>query len=237
MDELRGRIERGHVVRTHRARNAQETGGPSHALSADPDGGTIYPWEGEVGGTNTGNGNKLTRIPLVSWTARGGLGVDFSLYHNSQRTHNSELGHKWTHSYDQYLVVDEFTGDVIVHHGDDLAYGFIRNIDGTYSAPTGIYDTLVANGNPITSYDLTTKHGIKTRFTSPNGPVSYGYDSSSRRTSVTVTGQGTWSTVYDPGGRVISTTNPYSESTSWIYNAANLPTQQTFSSGAFTTFG
>ena len=47
---------------------------------------------GTVGGTNTGNGNKLTTLPIVGWTARGGLPVNFTIYHNSQGNHNSELG-------------------------------------------------------------------------------------------------------------------------------------------------
>src|SRR4051812_18617952 len=35
--------------------------------------GSTYEWEGSMGGTNTGNGNKLTFLPLVGWTQQGGL--------------------------------------------------------------------------------------------------------------------------------------------------------------------
>src|SRR5258708_17954155 len=70
----------------------------------DADAGTTYPWEGKVGGTNTFNGNKITSIPLVGWTARGGLPVQFTLTHNSKATYNVEMGQKWCHSYDIYLV-------------------------------------------------------------------------------------------------------------------------------------
>ena len=46
-------------------------GAPLHSLSNGPDGGTAYPWEGESGGANTGNGNKLTELNLVGWKALG----------------------------------------------------------------------------------------------------------------------------------------------------------------------
>jgi hypothetical protein len=75
---------------------------PLHQPSLTPASGSTYPWEGNIAGTNTGNGNKLTSVPLVGWTAKGGLPVQLTLYHNSQGTHNSELGHKWTYSYDLY---------------------------------------------------------------------------------------------------------------------------------------
>jgi hypothetical protein len=67
------------------------------AVAANP--GSTYPWEGMVGGTNTGNGNKLTTIPVVGWGARGGLPVSLALVHNSKETGVSELGPKWIHSY------------------------------------------------------------------------------------------------------------------------------------------
>ncbi|MCX6362151.1 MAG: hypothetical protein NT029_20340, partial [Armatimonadetes bacterium] len=92
-------------------------GGENHVISVDPAPGTTYSWEGTSAGTNTGNGNKLTRIPLVGWTACGGMPVEFALYHNSQGTHNSELGYKWTFSYDIYSAVDA-GGNVTVHWGD-----------------------------------------------------------------------------------------------------------------------
>jgi hypothetical protein len=42
-------------------------------------------WLGSIAGAmiNTGTGNKMTSIPLFGWQARGGMGVGFTLYHNS----------------------------------------------------------------------------------------------------------------------------------------------------------
>ncbi len=68
------------------------TGRVSHALAVSAASGPTYPWEASAGGINTGNGNKLTQVPLVGWTARGGMPVSFTLAHNSQGVHNSELG-------------------------------------------------------------------------------------------------------------------------------------------------
>ena len=49
-------------------------------VSLDEDPGASYPWEGSSGtGTNTGNGNKMTTLPVVGWTARGGLPVSLCL--------------------------------------------------------------------------------------------------------------------------------------------------------------
>jgi len=84
----------------------QTTVGPMQAATVDgPAPGAPLPWVAAVGGTDTGNGNKLTSLPLVSWTARGGLPVAFTLSHSSQSLYNGELGQKWTHSYDISLAV------------------------------------------------------------------------------------------------------------------------------------
>ena len=98
------------------------------AVSLPEDPGSAYPWEGSSGtGTNTGNGNKMTTLPVVGWTARGGLPVSLSLFHNSQGEGVSELGAKWSHSYDIYLVTDPATGTASVRWGNGIAYPFALN--------------------------------------------------------------------------------------------------------------
>jgi hypothetical protein len=51
-------------------------GGDPHTLAVAAASGGTYPWEGSSavasGSLNTGNGNKLTTIPLFSWKTRGG---------------------------------------------------------------------------------------------------------------------------------------------------------------------
>ena len=139
--------------------------GTIHAVSIATAPGSSYPWEGSVGTTNTGNGNKQTSIPIVGWTQKGGFPVALSLTHNSQSNRNAELGNKWTHSYDIYLMTSTggpafasqtgtapntgsaFTtgSNLVAHWGDDLAYQFANSGTDTFAAPTGIHDTLVKN--------------------------------------------------------------------------------------------
>lgn len=133
-----------------------------HTLSVEAAPGSGLPWEGSSsppgGGTlNTANGNKLTTVPLVSFKDRGGMTVDFTLYHNSQTDYNDELGHNWTWTYDIYIY--EGQSSAIVHWGDGTAIPFTPTGGGAYSAPTGIYDTLVKNGDDtwtVTTKDQTT---------------------------------------------------------------------------------
>jgi len=48
--------------------------------------GPSYSWVGDVDSTSTATGNKLTTVPTIGWTVRGGLKVDLTLYHNSEAT-------------------------------------------------------------------------------------------------------------------------------------------------------
>ena len=216
--------------------------GTGHSTSIDPASGSVYPWEADANGTNTGNGNKLTQIGLVSWTARGGMPVSFTLAHNSQSAHTSELGAKWTHSFDLFLVAGAPLYDggpvpISVHWGDDLSYTFSQNIDGSYSAPTGIHDSLVVNTDG--TYTLTkpgqTKYHYNTAgycdtitdknanqisisyatgnyvsvITDPTGrTITLGYDTSHRITSVTDTLSRVWTIAYDTSNNLSTITYP-----------------------------
>ena len=115
--------------------------------------GPAYSWVSSVEGVSTATGNKLTEIPTVSWTARGGLTVDLTLYHNSENNVGSpSRGAKWALIYDTGLKSDA-SGNVHVGWGNGNHYDF-GNTSGTYSPPPGIHDRLIANGSPIASYDL-----------------------------------------------------------------------------------
>src|SRR5437667_512236 len=83
-----------------------------HLQTFDIDSGPALPWEGSFGDIATFTGNKNTEITLVSWTCRGGMPFEFSLYHNNKGSHCSELGWKWTHSFDIYAYVDPGSGGV-----------------------------------------------------------------------------------------------------------------------------
>jgi YD repeat-containing protein len=192
------------------------------AVALDEEPGGSYPWEGSSGGTNTGNGNKMTTIPVVGWTARGGLPVSLSLYHNSQGDGVSELGAKWTHSYDIYLVTDPVSGTASIHWGDAMAYPFeFDPLTGFYTAPTGIRDGLVATfdtyGNP-TSFALTTKAGITYVFSGGTGN-RWNCVSISDRNSNTIT------ISHNSGDFVTSVTDPSGRALTFTYDTSNKLTE------------
>lgn len=172
--------------------------------ATEPNAGGTYPWEAAVGGLNTVNGNKLTQISLVGWTARGGLPVSLALYHNSEAAAQSELGFHWTHSYAIYGTVSE-SGDFTVQWGDNLEYTFVRNIDGSFTAPEGIFDTLTYD--PTTQkYTLLQKNQLRYSFSQPNG-VRWNCTSIKDRNNNALTinhnSSDFVSSVVDPSGRTL----------------------------------
>jgi len=138
--------------------------------------GSAYPWIGSVGGVSTYTGNKTTTIPIVSWTQRGGLSVNFTLTHNSLSSRNGELGPKWLHSYDCDILVDG-SGNGTVYWGNGSVCTFMKNVDGSYTAPTGIHDilhmykTLGSNNAPGHPYYQITSKG-QTAFTFSPGTAA-----------------------------------------------------------------
>jgi RHS repeat-associated protein len=216
--------------------------GDDEPLPNETNTGNPYRWQAQVADTNTLHGNKLTTVPLVGWEARGGMPVQFTLYHNSKATINRELGQKWSHTYLLYLLVDSQTGNVTVHWGDDKCYTFIRQPNGSYLPPAGIYDNLVANGSPISSYDLTTKEQIRYRFTNPNGTgwfctsitdpngntITLTYNSSNRLTRLTDPTNRRLNFSYNVSGRMTAVTDPLNRQWTFTYDAYGRLTQVNF---------
>jgi len=144
--------------------------------------GPAYSWEGSVGDVKTGNGNKLTSIPIVSWIQEGGLPIGLTLNHNSQSSRNGELGPKWACNYDISEKPDA-SGNVTVYWGDGRVYTFMKS--GTsgattyFTAPAGVHDTLVevydAAGN---DYTLTTHDKVTYSFNAYTGYAPPGTGSS-----------------------------------------------------------
>ena len=133
-------------------------------------GGPAFSWQGNVGGVNTGNGNKLTSVPLTGWTQRGGIAVSCALYHNSQGQLYGPYGAKWLPSYFTYISVDG-GGNPTLHWDNGLTYSFSKN--GTvYTPPYGILDTLASTGSG--TWTLTTPG--KTVYTFGFAPGGTGYN-------------------------------------------------------------
>jgi len=190
--------------------------------------GSTYPWEAEFSvpslssfassgkrvspvashQINSVNGNKLTAIPIVGWTARGGLPVSLSLVHNSESNQNLTLGYKWTHTFDIYGLVDG-SGNFTVHWGDDLSYKFTKS-GSNYTAPAGIFDKLVKNGD--NTYTLTKKNQVKVNF-----------NTALRCTSIQDTNGNTITLGYT-GNLVTSITDPTSRAITISYTSNRIST-------------
>jgi YD repeat-containing protein len=176
---------------------------------------------GAEGSINSGNGNKLTALPLFAYKVRGGMTLDFTLYHNSETAYNDELGYGWTWSYDIY--VNDAGSTATVHWGNGLSIPYTLS-GGVYSAPAGIFDSLVKNGNG--TWTLTKKNGgvlsfnaagFCTSLADRNGNTitltlnSSNYctaitDPSGRVTDITLDGNNNFTSVEDPNGNVWSFT-------------------------------
>lgn len=55
--------------------------------------GDILPWERSLGSVNTNTGNKLTKLPIVSWRVRGGGNLEFAIAHSSKSTTSTPAGY------------------------------------------------------------------------------------------------------------------------------------------------
>ncbi len=198
--------------------------------------GTPREWQfdhatlGGYGQVNCLSGNHQIAIPVVGWTGKGG-GLAFVLYHNSAATQTGyffptprpPVANGWTHSYNIYLE-GAGTSSVTVVEGDGSRNLFTRNMDGSFTAPAGVWDTLVLN--PDGTYTLTRKTGLKLNFGSnhkiatvvdlngntvtvaygANGHASTITDASGRSLSLGYTANSQLSTVTDPLSRVFSLT-------------------------------
>jgi len=172
--------------------------------------GPAYAWEGSVGDVKTDTGNKMTEIPLVGWTARGGLPVGVSLIHNSLGAPNRYLqdGPKWTTNYDSWVSTTDSGSSVTVSWADGRAYTFFRNVDGSYASPTGVYDTLSV---PYSGgMDIVTKDQVRYRFNAWGTGSSVTYflvsvsDENGNTISINRDGAAHIQTIVDPNNRTIT---------------------------------
>ena len=128
-----------------------------------------------------------------------------------------------------------FAKTFTVHYGTDLAIVFVQNMDGSWSPPTGIFDTFASTGSPITSYDLTTVHQVKYHFTNPNGTqwdcgtitdrngnvITLNHDASDNVTTIVDPNSRTITLTYT-SGKITSITDPLSRVWTISYTGSDL---------------
>ena len=209
------------------------------------DSGGAYAWEGKAGDVTTCNGNREFTLPIVGWTAKGGMPVNFTLYHSSKSAYNRELGQKWSCNYIIYFFLDISNGNVSVHWGDDLGYTFTKNMDGSFTPPTGIHDTLTSLSP--SGYQIVTKDQITYKFTVSSDGKRFNCSTIKDLRANTITlnynggsmGSPYWlASIVDPTSRTISIsytsnkissiTDPLSRVWSLTYNGSTELTQVTF---------
>jgi YD repeat-containing protein len=78
----------------------------------------------------------------VQWHGNGALVIDIALHYNSKGLPNAAISQGWSISADIEAIQDASSGDVLVICGDGRRIPFTRNIDASFSAPSGVTDRL-----------------------------------------------------------------------------------------------
>ncbi len=130
----------------------------------------------------------------------------FSRSYNSQDSSAGRLGYGWEDNYNMRLIfseTDHASSDVTVVHELGRQDDYLRNGDGTFARPPGVFDTLARNLSDG-SFDLTRLDASKFHFDS-NGLLLWmeGRNGSANRTNLIYKG-GKLTRVTDPGGRMLT---------------------------------
>jgi len=122
----------------------------------------------------------------------GRIPIQFSRTYNSLSDYSGTLGPKWTYSYNIYLKNDA-NSDVLYYCGDGSIYRYVKNPDGSYKLPAGIFFTLTKNadssytqrGNDGTQYYYTVQGRLSRIADRNNNQVLFGYNANDLLTSIT----------------------------------------------------
>ncbi len=174
----------------------------SHTVAVAPAPGGTLPWEGGVtssggSGTNSGNGNRLYKLNLISWKSRG-LNIDYTIYHNSETNYNDELGYGWTSSTDIYI--NNLTSTPTVHWPSGTCIPYSGS-GPTFTPPAGIYDQLVENTGG--TWTLTKKNGLKYQFNAA-GFCTAIQDLDSNQITFTLNSSNYCTKITDPTGKYLT---------------------------------
>ena len=69
------------------------------------------------------------------------MAVSFLRTYNSANQEDGPLGKGWTHSYNA-AIINQTADSVTVRNPDGRLNLFARQVNGSYTAPPGVYDTL-----------------------------------------------------------------------------------------------
>ena len=201
-------------------------GGGGPQTGGDGSGGGGYASGGGSQGSwvNTNTGNRCYFETLVAWPVRGGMSVDFTIFHNSQTSFHDELGWHWSWTYCARLSYTPGSS-AIIRWGDGTTVPFEED-NGAFVAPVGVYDTLDHNADG--TWTVTSKNQTKFDFNS-SGALSRVTDSNGNHINLTLNGYNHVTDVADDTGRTLhitysdgthisSITDPMGRSWSFAYN-------------------
>jgi RHS repeat-associated protein len=122
----------------------------------DLDAGSAYEYNFGNSVRSLGGGGYVTGATDLAVPGRL-LDLDFSRTYNSANGFDAgALGPAWTHSYHWWLT--DNGAFVTLRRGSGRQDKFTRQLDGTYTRPPGVFDTLVKTAD--TAYTLTTREQI-----------------------------------------------------------------------------
>ncbi|MHB0914897.1 MAG: DUF6531 domain-containing protein, partial [Thermoleophilia bacterium] len=133
-----------------------------------------------------------------------GLPLSIERTYNSNDQQDGPFGYGWSFNWQMDIMV-ESSGNAVVRRGDGRRDTFIRNGDGTFTAPSGRHDILTRN--PDSTYTLTTyKQEI------------YAFNADNRLAAVTTEAGQTTTLTYE-SGQLTTITGPAGRELRLSYNA------------------
>lgn len=224
--------------------NPGESGGPGGIGGGGGNGGPqvgngsaggAYAFGGGSQGSwvNTNTGNRCYYETLVSWPVRGGMGIEFSIYHNSQTNYNGELGWKWSTNY--YVRISYTAGSsAIVRWGDGTLVPYEEQ-NGQFVPPVGVYESLTHNTNG--TWSILTKDQTRLDFNT-SGALNLITDRNSNAITIALDSQNKVTDVTDvngrnlhfnyAGNRISSIVDPLQRTWSFTYNIFGNMTKVTY---------
>ncbi|ARU42344.1 hypothetical protein CCB80_14780 [Armatimonadetes bacterium Uphvl-Ar1] len=194
-------------------------GGEGDLPGEEPGSGGGSGGGGSTSQLNTNTGNRYVNYPIVSWTARGDSGVNFTLHHNSKGNYSFDLGYGWSHGYDVKVTYSPGApGSAIVRYGDGTQHPYTETTPGVFDAPPGIHDTLVKNSN--NTWTITSKDRSKLEFNTAgrltavkdknNNTVTVTRNAGQKITSISDGTGRSLTFTYDSWGLIATVTDPTS---------------------------
>lgn len=164
---------------------------------------------------NTFNGNLILQKDLVNIAGRG-TGLSEGLAYNSLSIQANPVGIGWQLRNDVF-VLENADGSVTFKDSDGTNHKFVKNPDGSYEPPSGVYITLSkVDANTFTIQD---KSNAVSRF--QNGQIVSVADENGNKTTFAYDTSNRLATITDPSGRALTYSYTLSGWLNKITDAAN----------------